>query len=135
MDVSKVVSVLGVLFGILVAAAAAVAMARASFAKAQIEALRGDRDDLLKRVDLLEADNVRISEAHKQAEEKVRVLEKVVTGREQLEHLQSAFDLFVTDNGLWQEEQRELALDILQLAGGERRRENRTGRPGGSDGS
>lgn len=117
------ISALGVLFGVLVLIAAAVAVARASYAKAQIEALRGDRDDLMKRVDLLQADLDIASEQLKAEREARLVLEKVVTGREVLEHIQSSLDQHVRDSHDWRTEQRDLALDILAIVGGSRRPE------------
>lgn len=79
------------IFGLVVLLAAAAAFARASFAKAQIDALRGDRDDLQKRVEILEGENTRIStelDAEKVklvAEQgKVRILENITIGKDHL---------------------------------------------------
>jgi hypothetical protein len=100
-------------FGLIVLVAAAIAVARTSFARAQIEALRGDRDDLITRVQMLEAENVRVSDALKTEREARKVLERVVTGKEQLEHLQSTMDLYIKSTVEWREAQRDLLQKIL----------------------
>jgi chromosome segregation ATPase len=114
--------------GIVVVASAlgtAVAVARASFAKTQIEALRGDRDDLRTRVDILESEKTRLEASLKTESDKVRVLEKVVTGKEQLDHLQSTIDNNHAASVSWQEGQEKRTLDILKLLRG--KREGETG--------
>jgi len=119
-SVNALVAIIGGLLALIVAVAAAVAMARASFAKAQIEALRGDRDDLTARVQMLESENLRVSQALQVEQQARKVLERVVTGKEQLDHLQATLDTFVTANKTWRDEQRTLGLDILALLGGQR---------------
>lgn len=108
------------LFGLIVIVSAAVVVARAQFVKAQLEALRGDRDDLMKRVELLEQDNLRLSDAFEASQEKVRVLQALVTGKEQLDHIQETLDAQNRTTSEWRLEQRRLALDILGLLGGQR---------------
>lgn len=99
MDVVKLLQVSAVVVGLVTLAAAVFAVFRASLAKAQIEALRGDRDDLQKRVDRLEDENTDLEESNKIRDatineqiNKIHTLEKVVTGREQLNHLQKQLD-------------------------------------------
>lgn len=105
MNAAQWLTIVGVVVGLIGALAGAVAIARSNFAKAQLEALRGDRDDQAKRIDRLEedlateraaraADNERYEqdrakwEAALAAEqEKVRILESVVTGKEQIDAL------------------------------------------------
>jgi hypothetical protein len=70
-----------------------VAYARANFARAQIEALRGDRDDLIERVKLVETQNVALTAALKAETTKREALEKVVTGKEDLEAILHRLDL------------------------------------------
>lgn len=108
------------LFGLIVIVAAAVAVARANFAKAQIEALRGDRDDLIARVQMLEAENLRVSDALKSEQQARKVLERVVTGKEQLDHMQTTIDTFINTTTEWRKEQRDIGLDILGMLGGRR---------------
>lgn len=74
--------------------AGAVALFRVSLAKSQIEGLRGDRDDLIARnrrqeeeIEELRAGNKVRDATIKQQSEKIQMLERVVTGREQLEAL------------------------------------------------
>lgn len=77
---------------------ALVAVARASFAKAQIEGLRGDRDDLTERVRIVENEKARdklvfekqLAQLRTELDaehQKVEVLERIVTGKELLERL------------------------------------------------
>jgi cell division protein FtsB len=81
---------------IIAALASAVSYFRANYAKAQITALRGDRDDQAQRIERLDAENHRQSEQIKEmkvelvAERAARqALEKVVTGRDLLEELKT----------------------------------------------
>lgn len=73
------------ILGIIVIVAAAAAVARASFVKAQLDALRGDRDDLVARVNILEDENIRISTELKAETVRREALEKVVTAKEQID--------------------------------------------------
>jgi len=78
------VGVVFALFGLIVLLAATLAIARASFAKTQIEFLRGANGDLQTRVAFLETENDRRNTELQAEKDKVRVLESVVTGKEQL---------------------------------------------------
>lgn len=87
------------IIGLLLLVTSAVAILRANLAKTQVEALRGDRDDLQKRVDRLESENDDLTESNQVRDatisaqtQKIQILEKVVTGREQLNHLQKQLD-------------------------------------------
>lgn len=71
-------------FTIVVMLATAIAISRATYTKGQIEALRGDRDDLGKRVELLEKEMERKTSELKTANAKVQILENMVTGREMI---------------------------------------------------
>lgn len=91
----SILSILAGLLVLIVAAASAVAFFRVNLAKNQIEALRGDRDDLSKRVDNLNdlIDEYKVSKVAqdvliREQAEKIKTLEKVVTGKEQLDHIE-----------------------------------------------
>ena len=96
---SDFVNVILVVVGIIVAAASAVAFFRVNLAKSQIEALRGDRDDLDDRVERLKA---KLEESERKSAKQdeiiasqarnIKHLEKIVTGKEQLDHIQSSLD-------------------------------------------
>ena len=120
MDVSTLATVVGVVFSLFVLGAASVAVVRASYVKAQLEGLRGDRDDLQTRVKLLEDDNVRVSEALKVEKDKVAVLERVVTGKEQLDSIQNTLETYIKNDTEWKVDQRKTALNILGLIGSQR---------------
>jgi biopolymer transport protein ExbB/TolQ len=89
-DSSNIIVAILAILTFIALAAGVVGYARANFAKAQIEALRGDRDDLLTRVQILENDKVRTDAALLAEQGKVAALEKVVTGKEDLEHIQAS---------------------------------------------
>lgn len=125
MHLDSVVTIIGGLIAIGLALGTAVAVARASFAKTQIEALRGDRDDLRARVDILESEKNRLETSLKTESDKVRVLERVVTGKEQLDHIQSTIDNNHKAAIEWQEKQEKRTVDILKLLRG--KREGETG--------
>lgn len=97
--VIKVVQATVAIAGLLVLAASIVAFYRVNLAKSQIEALRGDRDDLDKRVKRQDEEIDALKKAKQSQDsiiraqnEKIKVLEKVVTGKEQLDHLQVQLD-------------------------------------------
>lgn len=83
------ITVLGGLFALIIVVASSLAIARASFAKSQIEFLRGANEDLQKRVTYLEGENTRREAELITEKDKVGVLESVVTGREQLEEIKN----------------------------------------------
>jgi uncharacterized protein (DUF3084 family) len=97
--VAGILQLLAIIAGLIVAAATVVAFFRANLARAQIEGLRGDRDDLIDRnerltktlAELKESNAVRDATISEQVH-KIHILEKVVTGREQLNHLQKQLD-------------------------------------------
>lgn len=91
-EVHQVLLVIAALIAIIVAVASVAAFLRASLAKAQIDALRGDRDDLKERVRILEEENERKTLALQTEADKVKVLERVVTGKEALDRLQVSVD-------------------------------------------
>jgi uncharacterized coiled-coil DUF342 family protein len=82
------------IIGVAGAVGIAIAVFRASYAKAQVEGLRGDRDDLIKRVEILEeskkeleVERDKLSAESAQLKNVVATLERVVTGREQLDNI------------------------------------------------
>jgi hypothetical protein len=80
----SLLSVPGAVFAIvsvIVALTAILVFGRAAVAKAQIEALRGDRDDLMKRVDILEANDARQKIELEAAHHELEVLKQLVTGK------------------------------------------------------
>lgn len=103
---------IGTIFNVIIAvlalsatAAGVAAVFRANWAKSQIEFLEKNvklRDD---RITILEADNTSMSrdiEIEKQKviglTQQVKVLEDIVTGKEQLEHLQTSLDTYAKQN-------------------------------------
>jgi hypothetical protein len=79
---------------------AASTVARYSYVKAQLDNLRGDRDDLIKRVEILESDRTSLQQKNELLEHtileerrKVAVLENVVVGRDILQKLQTTLDV------------------------------------------
>lgn len=110
--------VIGVL-GAIALIAGLVPYFRAGWMKSSIEALRGDRDDLKERVEIVESDLA--SEKRKTADLQQRlterdaamvVLEKVVTGRDQLERV---LNLLEGRTPMFGEIQTELAAIAAQL--------------------
>lgn len=93
-NLKDLLTILSVVIVIIVGAATVVAFFRVNLAKTQIELLRGDRDDQEKRIDRLEGD-LELSRKDKEIQDaiikeqnnKIRVLEKIVTGKEQLDHI------------------------------------------------
>lgn len=83
------VQTLGAAVVIIAALASAAAFYRANLAKAQIAALRGDRDDLQERCDRFKEEITEVK-ADLQAEKTAReVLERAVTGRDLMEELRA----------------------------------------------
>jgi gas vesicle protein len=78
---------IGGVFGVIVLLAAALAVARANYAKAQIMALRGDRDDLQERATRQDREIQILKQRIGEAETARRVLERAVTGRDLMESL------------------------------------------------
>lgn len=93
-NLKDLLTTLSVVIVIIVGAATVVAFFRVNLAKTQIELLRGDRDDQEKRIERLEGD-LELSKKDKEKQDaiireqnnKIRILERVVTGREQLDHI------------------------------------------------
>ena len=93
-NLKDLLTTLSVVIVIIVGAATVVAFFRVNLAKPQIELLRGDRDDQEKRIERLEGD-LELSKKDKEKQDaiireqnnKIRILERVVTGREQLDHI------------------------------------------------
>lgn len=88
-NLSSTPQLLAAIFGVIVIVAAAVAVARTSYLKAQIEGLRGDRDDQAKRIDRQDIEIAALELRSTRAEARASVLEDVVTGRKELESLTS----------------------------------------------
>lgn len=85
---STALSVLGVLCGLLVIAAAALALFRANYAKATIDTLRDSNTALTDRVKELEADNTRILAQNESQATELRYLRTYVSGTEAVKALE-----------------------------------------------
>lgn len=85
MDASLVVlTSVATIFGLISTGTAVVAFTRASYAKATIEALRGDVQDRDRRIDFLEDENERKTSALKRQSGEIEVLRDLVTSRAEL---------------------------------------------------
>lgn len=87
------------LFGLIVLVASAFAVIRATYVKQQLDLVRSDRDDWKDRVTTLEAENELAKvkfEAEKTsreaAESRITVLERIKTGRDELERILNRLD-------------------------------------------
>lgn len=87
MDFNSGLSIVVAIFAIITVVATALAFARANFAKAQIEALRGDVSDYEKRTRRLEDDKAELQQGLATEKAAREALEKVVTGRDLMEAL------------------------------------------------
>jgi hypothetical protein len=92
MDLQTAGNWLTFLVGAIVVAATVVAFYRANFAKTQIELLKGERDAANDKITRLEIELKEERTLRTSLDNKVKVLEKVVTGREQLIHIQESLD-------------------------------------------
>ena len=81
---------LGTVLGVVAFVASAAAVLRAGYIKSQLEALRGDRDDLIARVGILERDNVQLRADLEAERQKAKVLENIATGRDVLAGLETS---------------------------------------------
>lgn len=84
MNTLAIFGALSSLIAVIAAGTAIVAFTRASYAKATIEALRGDISDRDKRIEFLEDDNNRTKTALKRISEENQVLRDLVTNRAEL---------------------------------------------------
>lgn len=84
MDALGVLGVISILFALIAAGTAVVAFTRASYAKATIDALRGDVDDRDKRIDFLEDENERKTAAMKRFSDENKFMKDLVTNRAEL---------------------------------------------------
>lgn len=87
------------LFSAILVIAGAFAVFRAQYFRTQLDDLRGDRDDLTKRIERLEQESAdkdktlaEVQLALKTEQDKVKVLEGVVSGKEQLENIEHALN-------------------------------------------
>ena len=94
--VNRILQLIGYTLIALVAAATIVAYFRVNLAKTQItelrgqiEDLRGDRDDEKARAERFERDLIEEQVLRKSLQEKIKILEEALSGRVQLEHLES----------------------------------------------
>ena len=87
-NLSVALSILGVIAGLLVAAATVVAFFRTQYAKATIETLRDSNDALKARVDELEAENGRQAVKLKHLEDEAADLRSYVSGTEAIARLE-----------------------------------------------
>lgn len=84
---SSPTNALGAIFAIILLLASAWAIFRTAAFKEQLSSLRDDRDDLMVRSNI-QKDEIAELKAQVQAERSARMtLERVVTGRDQLEHI------------------------------------------------
>jgi hypothetical protein len=87
-DVPTWLNALGVLFGIIVLVAAAVAVIWSTAAQKRAEALEGTNAALVTRIDIQDKEIVRLETERKALQERVHVLEDVVTSKQELGVLQ-----------------------------------------------
>lgn len=99
MNIPGWVSFIGALLVLVATLAAVVAVARVSYNETRIKGLLGDVEDRDRRLDIVRSDladtNAKLEKVvlELRAEKsKVRVLEGLVTGKEQLDHLQASLD-------------------------------------------
>lgn len=118
-DVSGWVGILGLIFTIIVVLTAALALARANAANSTVTALRGDRDDLITRLSL--ANDKIVTQAGimelmrldlQKSNEKIAIIERLASGKEQLDHLQVQLD---THDKRVDEHHRVLIATIIDL--------------------
>lgn len=93
--VQLLLAILGGLITLVVVVASVTAYYKVSASQAQIKELRGDRDDQAQRIDRLKdeladerVEREKVTAENVSLKEKVAVLEKVVTGRDQLDSMQ-----------------------------------------------
>lgn len=80
------------ILGLIALVASAVAVGRSALVKAQLEALRGDRDDLNIRVGILEHENEILKRDLKEESGRRQTLERVITAQEEIKILGSKLD-------------------------------------------
>jgi hypothetical protein len=78
---------IGAIMTLIALVAAAVAIGRSSLVQAQLAGLRADRDDQEHRIERLEGDNQRLTVELASETNARQVLERLVTGREQLDRI------------------------------------------------
>jgi chromosome segregation ATPase len=89
MHVGNIAAGISAVFGVVVILAAALAVARANFAKAQIVGLRADVGDLTERCDRLKENNAELNAKYAAEKTARETLERTVTGRDLLEELRN----------------------------------------------
>jgi len=92
MNINAIGEIILAVLTILGGAAGAFGYLRASYAKAQIDALRGDRDDLSARVQRLEADNKDLETELEKEVTSRKALETVVTAKAEIAKLVTILD-------------------------------------------
>lgn len=97
--VQTLLGILGILLGLVVIAASITAYYKVSVSQAQIKELRADRDDQQIRIERLKEalaaerlEREKVTTQYETLLKRYEQLEKVVTGREQLDHLQQQLD-------------------------------------------
>jgi len=85
---SSITIVIGVL-GILALIAAGFSTIRSTYVKEQLESLRGDRDDQAVRINRQDEEIEQLKRDNDQLIAKCNVLERLVTGRDQLERIEA----------------------------------------------
>lgn len=92
MHISSGANAIGVVFGIAVLLAASFVIVRANWAKATIEALRGDVQDYEVRDKRKDQEIKELTEANRREIAAREAMERVVTGRDLLEALNTSLD-------------------------------------------
>lgn len=85
-------TLISVVVVIVAALTSVTAFLRASVVRAQMEGLRNDRDDLTVRTERLEHENELLERDVQQLRSQNNVLKDLVTGKQQLDHLQEQLD-------------------------------------------
>ena len=98
-NLSTLLAIFGYAIAATIGAASLVALFRARYIKASVEELRNDRDDQAKRINRLEIErnelqaiNDRFDVTISDQAAQIKVLKDALSGKEQLNHLQSQID-------------------------------------------
>ncbi len=87
MNVAQIVAVVGGAITLITLLGAGLALLRNSYLRAQVEQLRGDRDDLQARVDRLQGEAKELRATVEVQAEQIHALQAVVTAREAVERV------------------------------------------------
>ncbi len=87
MNLAQLLAVAGAAITLVTLLGAGLALLRNSYLKAQVEQLRGDRDDLQTRVDRLQGEAKELRSTVETQAEQIQALQAVVTAREAVERV------------------------------------------------